>query len=453
MFATMNSARWFGLVAFWLGCGWLAATAIAADAASLEVGAGKPFGRIEDAVAAAKAGDAVVVYPRADGTPYERVALRVVMPGVCLRGWRGAAGEGARVELRGEGFDYSGAGAVPRAVVQFDGAADGSSIEGFDISGARNASHNGAGVRINGASHVVIRGCAIHGNDMGIMSNGGASTASGADQRIEASLIYSNGTDADPGQNHNLYLGGESVVISGCEVRSSTTGHNVKSRARYTRVEYCYIHDAANRELDLVDSPETEAPGSDAVLLGTIIVKAKDMAGNHEVVHFGRDGKHGHAGTLYVVNCTVVTGYASAVVTLSADGTRAVMANNLFSDAGSRQRHMRLMGMRGIAGTGAWRLEASHDVFDGDFDDAPPGAVRTSRPLRFVAPEAGDCRVVEAPSCVRGTGASLVSLHVPMGNGRDWTGEPFLQYAHPQGTIARADAAAPDIGAQRAAQP
>jgi len=64
------------------------------------------------------------------------------------------------------------------------------------------------------------------------------------------------------------------VTLSACEVHSSLTGHNVKSRAHFTRVEYCYIHDSANREFDLVDAKATPpSKGSDAVLLGNIIVK------------------------------------------------------------------------------------------------------------------------------------------------------------------------------------
>jgi hypothetical protein len=38
------------------------------SAATLEVGPGKPFARIEDANARAQAGDVILVYPRADGS-------------------------------------------------------------------------------------------------------------------------------------------------------------------------------------------------------------------------------------------------------------------------------------------------------------------------------------------------------------------------------------------------
>ena len=52
--------------------------------------------------------------------------------------------------------------------------------------------------------------------------------------------------------------------MRGCEVHSSLTGHNVKSRAHRTVVEACYIHDSANREFDLVDDKAyTALAGSD----------------------------------------------------------------------------------------------------------------------------------------------------------------------------------------------
>jgi hypothetical protein len=111
-------------------------------------------------------------------------------------------------------------------------------------------------VCINQANSIIVRDCVIHHNDMGIMSNGDGTPDTATDQRIEGCLIHSNGDPADPGFNHNLYLGGTSVTLIGCEVHSSLTGHNVKSRAHRTTVLASFIHDAANREFDLDADPE-----------------------------------------------------------------------------------------------------------------------------------------------------------------------------------------------------
>ncbi len=206
----------------------LAAPAIAA-AATLEVGPGKPFARIEDANAKARPGDVVLVYAGSSRRQYEKTAVFVRQRDLTFRGVP-AAGKTC-VPINGHGFDYSGAGSTPRAIFQFNAGADHCTLEGFELFGAHNTSHNGAGVRINQANHVTVRNCSIHGNDMGIMSNGDGTLARGVDQRIERCQIYRNGDTSEPGQNHNLYLGGTSVTLRFCEVHHSLTGHNVKSRA------------------------------------------------------------------------------------------------------------------------------------------------------------------------------------------------------------------------------
>ncbi len=436
----------------------------------LDVGPGKRFTRIEEALAAARPGDTIVVHPLADNKAYERVALLVRTPRLRILAAPAEAGASkpvaadslnapARIVLRGEGFGYSGIGSVPRAIVQLDPGADDCVIEGFELSGARNQSHNGAGVRINQANHAIVRSCTITGNDMGIMSSGDGTPGAGVDQRIERCLIHSNGSAAEPGQNHNLYLGGTSVVVSGCEVRSSTTGHNIKSRAHYTRVEYCWVHDSANRELDLVDGAgDTDTPGSDAVVIGCVVGKATGMAGNRGVINFGQDGGHDHTGTLHIVNSTMITGYVSPVVDLSAPGARVALHNCLFSDGESGQRNQVLVGVWGKASGEALasRVRASHNIFRADFIDAGQGAgLRLTTPLRFANASAGDFRVLFASGDLRGIGAPIASLLLPSATGRgdDHPGVPFQCYAHPQSILVRGDEKTPDIGACEVGKP
>ncbi len=187
-----------------------------AAAATLKVGPGKPFARIEEANAKAQPGDVILVYPRPGGQPYEKTAVFVRQKNLTFRA---VPGRGTRwVAISGKGFDYSGAGSTPRAIFQFNRGADRCTLEGFELSGAHNDRHNGAGVRINQANHVAVRNCSIHDNDMGIMSNGDGSLATAVDQRIEECRIYRNGDPTEPGYNHNLYLGGTSVTLRFCEV-------------------------------------------------------------------------------------------------------------------------------------------------------------------------------------------------------------------------------------------
>ena len=58
----------------------------AARAATLEVGPGRPFSRIEDAAAAARPGDVILIHPLADGRPYERTAVNVRQAKLTFRG-------------------------------------------------------------------------------------------------------------------------------------------------------------------------------------------------------------------------------------------------------------------------------------------------------------------------------------------------------------------------------
>ena len=183
------------------------------------------------------------------------------------------------VKLSGKGGDQSGRGSRPRAIFQFNDTANHCVLEGFELFGAHNASHNGSGVRINQASYVTVRNCSIHDNDMGIMSNGDGTTNAAANQRIECCVIHHNGDLGDPGYNHNLYLGGTSVTVRFCEIHSSLTGQNFKSRAHFNRIEYCYVHDSANRDFDLVDSRDptkgiTRSPGAPRFADGYVLLMA-----------------------------------------------------------------------------------------------------------------------------------------------------------------------------------
>lgn len=435
-------------VALWLGVAAMPLGALPAAAQQvLEVGPGLAYARPEAALAAAHAGDRIEVHPAAGGA-YARTALLVRIPNLTIVGVGAKAGE--QVRLDGAGFDYSGVGSIPRAIVQFDPDADGCVLEGFELSGASNTSHNGAGVRINQADHVSVRGCVIHDNNMGIMSNGGPAGSAVA-QRIEGCLIHSNGAVSDPGFSHNLYLGGTSVVMRACEVRSSTAGHNIKSRAHYTRVEYCWVHDSANREFDLVDGAgDTDIPGSHAVILGCLIDKSRDTAGNRGVINFGQDGGHDHAGMLYIVNSTVVTPYVSPVVTLSAPGASLFVANSLFTDAGSGQRNQVLAALGNGGGPIPLeqRVRGVANAATGGFLDPLQLVALLDGPVRFADETHGDYQVESPAAELAHGGKGVGALGLPAAPDEAGTtpGVPLERYEHPRRATARGDDEVPDIG-------
>lgn len=417
----------------------LIVTASPSDAAELHVGPGKKYPTPVDALRVAKPGDVISIHPRPKNAPWEQVALSVDTPRITIRG----AEERQRVRISGKGFVYSGRGRTPRAIVQLNRGADDCVIENLELFGANNASHNGAGIRINQANSTIIRNCEIHSNDMGIMSAGDGTEKTAADQRIESCLIRDNGDLENPGYNHNLYLGGTSVTLVGCEIRSSKTGHNIKSRAHRLVMVACYVHDSANREFDLVDAKgDTDRPGSDAFLVGNIIEKANPCRGNRSVIHFGQDGGAGREGVLWLVHNTIVTPYRSAVIELSTPHTTAKLSNNIFWDGGNEVFDQQIASRRAIQS-----LLGSNNWFSSGFVkslSARPqlGACTAEQVPPFADPGAGDYRLVKSHRDIVDRGVPRLSRRV-----RDATGGRLLEYVHPLGTTARLSRGKPDLGA------
>ncbi len=300
----------------------------ASEGRKLSVGVGQEYATIQEAYDIAQPGDSIDVYPSPEGQPYKNVAILVRKPEIVFRAIQA---RGVGIIIDGKDVNYSGEDGTPRAIFQLDPEADGCRLEGFALMNAHNASHNGAGVRINGANNVTVTGCEISGCDMGIMSNGKAGEAIG--QRIVNCQIERNGCIDEPGYSHNLYLGGESVMVFNCSISQSLAGHNLKSRARFNWIEACQISRSANRELDIVDDGEmTGRPGADAVVIGCTITKDETCTGNRGVIHFGQDIGGTRAGTLYLINCTISTPFETLPVIMSSPSAKAYVANCLFVD-------------------------------------------------------------------------------------------------------------------------
>jgi hypothetical protein len=427
-----------------------------ARTATLEVGPGRAFDRIEDAAARARPGDAVLVHPLPENRPYQRVAVLIRRPRIAFRAFRAKGGH--RVAVSGKGFDYSGRGRTPRAIFQFDRGADGCLLEGFELRDAHNGSQNGAGVRVNQANQVTVRDCEIHRNDMGMMSNSDGTQATMVGLLIDGCVIHHNGSFEHPGYNHNLYLGGTSVTLRSCEVHSSLTGHNVKTRAHCVRVEYCLVHHSANREMDLVDAVDTTRPGSHAVLLGNVIVKDPDTRGNKAVIHFGQDGGKDHDGTVYLVHNTIVTPFISPVLDLSAPGARAKLTGNIVWDGGNAVPRQKLLETRGgarperVAGSRNWLAWGFRERLE-----RQPAAGLDRRQQVFGArgvrlPFAGpDYRLAHPVAGIVDAGLPLARLDLPEPPGAPRSQEsssPLAwQYVHPARREERKTSGLPDLGA------
>lgn len=299
------------------------------SAAEVIIAPGRGLLRIEDGLPLLKAGDTLVIHPRNDGKPHPRVAMRITLPDITIRGMSGPDGE--PVILDGTDYNYSGAGSVPRAIIEFSPDAFGGRVENLRLTNARNATGNGAGIRVNAASHIVIDHCRIDNNDMGIMSNGDYGQAQ--DITISNCHIHHNGAPDLKGQSHNVYLMGTDARLIGCLIENSTDGHNLKSRTHQLLVEGCTIRNSANRECDIVDAKgTTDRPNSFAFFMGCVIAKDINCPGNRTVIQFGQDGGNDRDGTCWFLQCTIMSPFISPIVDLSSSKSKTAFANTLIVD-------------------------------------------------------------------------------------------------------------------------
>jgi hypothetical protein len=286
----------------------------------LQVGDGKSFSRIEQALGAAANGAEIDVYPSKRG--YLKTAL-LVKKRVFLRAM-------GKILLDGAGFAFTGEGSTPRAIIQVELSGSSTRIEGFEMTGASNSSCNAAAIRINQANDVTVKHCDIHGNDMGAMSNGEGPN-SGDNQRFVDCRIHQNGTERQAGYNHNLYLGGASVSIDRCIIWGALTGHNLKSRAHFTSVTNSVLYGGANRQIDCVESDETDSPNSNLLVYNCILAMDPNSKGNGNVIHFGSEGR-ARKGAAYILQSTVFTQFLSPVLFLDSNGGAGELENDVVID-------------------------------------------------------------------------------------------------------------------------
>lgn len=231
----------------------------------------------------------------------------------------------SRPILDGTNLDAIGNGSTPRALFQIEG--DHIRIEHLEFQQARNSSYNGAGIRVTGAKHTVIRDCKITRCDMGMMSN------DNDDLLIERCEVAFNGNpERFDGYAHNFYLEGGHTTVRFCYIHDAIAGINFKSRGHYTELLYNYIADSNEGEISLVDSAKTKAEHSQAVLIGNILISKADRTGNtHKFIDFGQDMGGERRGTLYLYHNTLIAGNDQIeFLWASAPNAEIVATGNIF---------------------------------------------------------------------------------------------------------------------------
>lgn len=419
MEAPRNSTNWPTwtnalAVAAWL---WGAS----AHAASYQVGPGRACPTVAS-LPALKAGDIVEIAP---GVYHE------------VKRWTNPGTAAHPITIRGVGdsrpvFDASGLmvdGRMPNPRAVFQVEADYLVLENLEFKNARNGD-NGSGLRVTGGNFVTVRGCKITQCDMGIMSD------SCRGLLIESSEIAANGTASYDGYSHNLYLGGKSATIRFCYIHDALFGQNFKTRAHYTELLYNLITDSQDGEIGLVDSAETAATNSHAVMIGNIVVSKPRAAGYNSgrFIQFGQDAGGQHNGTLFAFNNTWVAG-DGRIQFLSANtaGARITAVNNIFY--GSNKIPGTVGG--GITGSNNWAAASAAipATFLETTQGTDPGfAKRAARDFRLTA---------SSPCRNRG----LNGLAFLDGEGNPHPGQPSLEYQAPLRSRARPQDGQLDLGA------
>lgn len=197
-------------------------------------------------------------------------------------------------------------------------------VENIQFSGTKVSDMNGAGIRAEG-DDLTVRQCRFTDNENGILAGDrGDSTIT-----VEHSVFTHNG--AGDGRSHNIYVG----KIKRLEIRYSTLqealiGHQVKSRARETVVEYSRMIDGAGGRA----SYEVDVPnGGLAVLVGNVIQKGPD-ADNWTLVSYGAEGVQHADNRLYLANNTLVNDRNSGVFVQAPKDVPCFLFNNVFAGKG-----------------------------------------------------------------------------------------------------------------------
>ncbi len=387
--------------------------------ATYEVGAGQSYATLASLPSLAP-GDVVEINP---GTYTE------------VKRWRDAGTAANPITIRGLGsarpvIDATGAtvdGALPNPRAVFQVEASNIVIEHLEFINARNG-NNGAAVRVTGSgavtTGVTIADCRLDQCDMGFMNDN-------CDQiTLSACEIDGNGTAANSGYSHNLYLNGGATTLQGCYIHDALYGQNVKSRGHFTALLYCWIANSQDGEVGLVDSPgETASADSNAVLLGNVIISKDRGAGwnDQRFILFGQDEGGAHTGTIFVINNTCIAGAATNTFLWSNWPSAAIVAeNNIFTGS---DLILNPASTGAATGSGCW-MPATAVLpagFTGCVQGAAPGFVDQAT-LDLTVTAVSPCRGIgiSAPTYVDGAGGTQPAI-------------PTLSYQAPMTLVARAN--------------
>ncbi len=262
-------------------------------------------------------------------------------------------------------------------------------VQGIDFEGAKVASRNGAGIRLeDGSLHV--RDCRFIRNEMGLLTGNNP----GTELDVENCEFAYNYHPTD--HNHNLYVGQIGrFSVTGSYFHHAHIGHLLKSRAAHNQI----LGNRLTDESGGAASYELEFPnGGVAYVIGNVI-EQDTQTDNPHVISFGAEGYFWPRNEIYLVNNTLVDLLPRGGIFLRvAPGAGAIRAiNNLLLGAGNLES----------AGPGDYRNNVHAD------------------PADFVATDLHDYRLL--------AGSPLVGKAIDPGMANGQQLRQVLEYTHPIG--------------------
>lgn len=201
-------------------------------------------------------------------------------------------------------------------------------VENIEFQNCKVLSHNGAGIRMEGAN-LKVRFCVFKSNEMGILTGSFPQSS----LLVEHCIFLNGGSTADPGYQHNIYVNHIDTFVFryNFSYDAIAEGHELKSRASNNYILFNRISNLTTNSSRNIDLPN----GGRTLILGNII-EQNQMSANSNVISFGLEG-FTNAGphNLCVVHNTVVNKKSTGSFFQIGSMDTLMLYNNLFMGAKS----------------------------------------------------------------------------------------------------------------------
>ncbi len=172
-------------------------------------------------------------------------------------------------------------------------------IDNLEFRNAKVVDNNGAGIRQEGRN-LVVRNCIFFNNEMGILCG----TIPQCKTTIEFCVFSQNGSTANPGYQHNVYINNIDTLIFqyNSSINAIAEGHELKSRAKYNYIAYNRIANIDSEDSRTIDLPN----GGITILIGNVIEQGPNSA-NNNIIGFGLEGlSNASPHNLFIINNTII---------------------------------------------------------------------------------------------------------------------------------------------------